>query len=692
MSYMGSTKRSESSASRRSFDGDTTEDGGDDRDESKRKSRNLSEKKRRDQFNVLINELCSMVSASPRKMDKSTVLKATISFLKAHKELAVQSQVQETQENWKPSFLSNEEFTHLMLEALDGFITVISTAGTILYVSESVTSLLGHLPSDLVSTTVYELISPDEKSNLYGVLMGPVDDSVRQNVSLELNFRRGGLEMSDDNQAFQPVKLVGYFKRWISPSDCNSGSESATERSDEQFSESNDSSNNSYVLVATARLLDSELLREMSVVVDSAQNEFTSRHSLKWKFLFLDHRAPPIIGYLPFEVLGTSGYDYYHDDDLEKVATCHQALMQKGEGTSCYYRFLTKGQQWIWLQTRFYITYHQWNSKPEFIVCTHRVVSYADVMKELRGERTLELSRLSEPSVPKQARSDSRKASPSILSMKNPVKLKSLNGSVNFGSVATKRNFSMRKLDFPPKFTAALNSSHTSALSQPQPIQYPPVSVTVPDPISTSVSMCSQPMNTTVTVALHPQVPQFVQPQQMNPSVQQQTQNIASAAAMSIPLGNFDVNNLPHNTNFALATPNSIHNHITPGQFAIQQVGGHTILTTAQCALQDQLLMKHAELQRQIIHQQEELRRVSEQLLMAQFGSIQGDSHTQVLLPPTLTPAITQQQHHLHAHHHQQLADDNSAHIQGHSNLFQYQASVMEYTTQPPPSGHDGTT
>jgi circadian locomoter output cycle kaput protein len=58
--------------------------------------------------------------------------------------------------------------------------------------------------------------------------------------------------------------------------------------------------------------------------------------------------------------------------------------MQKGEGTSCYYRFLTKGQQWIWLQTRFYITYHQWNSKPEFIVCTHRVVNYADVMKQMR--------------------------------------------------------------------------------------------------------------------------------------------------------------------------------------------------------------------------------------------------------------------------------------------------------------------
>lgn len=59
--------------------------------------------------------------------------------------------------------------------------------------------------------------------------------------------------------------------------------------------------------------------------------------------------------------------------------------MQKGEGTSCYYRFLTKGQQWIWLQTRFYITYHQWNAKPEFVVCTHRVVSYADVARQYRS-------------------------------------------------------------------------------------------------------------------------------------------------------------------------------------------------------------------------------------------------------------------------------------------------------------------
>ncbi len=46
------------------------------KEDTKRRSRNLSEKKRRDQFNVLINELGNMVSpATHRKMDKTSLLR-----------------------------------------------------------------------------------------------------------------------------------------------------------------------------------------------------------------------------------------------------------------------------------------------------------------------------------------------------------------------------------------------------------------------------------------------------------------------------------------------------------------------------------------------------------------------------------------------------------------------------------------
>jgi circadian locomoter output cycle kaput protein len=51
--------------------------------------------------------------------------------LKEHNEAAVQSRVNEIREEWKPAFLSNEEFTHLMLEALDGFIIAVDTEGQV---------------------------------------------------------------------------------------------------------------------------------------------------------------------------------------------------------------------------------------------------------------------------------------------------------------------------------------------------------------------------------------------------------------------------------------------------------------------------------------------------------------------------------------------------------------------------------
>lgn len=60
--------------------------------------------------------------------------------------------------------------------------------------------------------------------------------------------------------------------------------------------------------------------------------------------------------------------------------------MKTGKGKSTFYRFLTKGQQWIWLQTDFCITYNQFNTKPDYVVCSHKVINYADVIKSYKAE------------------------------------------------------------------------------------------------------------------------------------------------------------------------------------------------------------------------------------------------------------------------------------------------------------------
>ncbi|XP_055583114.1 circadian clock protein PASD1 isoform X5 [Falco cherrug] len=330
----------------------------------------------------------------PLKMDKSTILQRTIDFLQKQKEITAQTEACEIRQDWKPSFLSNEEFTQLMLEALDGFLIALTTDGIIIYVSDSVSSLLGHLPSDLVDQNILNFLPEREQSEVYKLLSPHVlmTDPVAAdflNVEKQIEFcchlARGSLDPNEPLM-YEYVKFVvdfKYFTHVPTPS-CN-GFESAIARAFRSATEEQ------ICLVATVRLVTPQFLKELCNVEEPCE-EFTSRHSLEWKFLFLDHRAPPIIGYLPFEVLGTSGYDYYHADDLELLARCHEHLMQFGKGKSCYYRFLTKGQQWIWLQTHYYITYHQWNSKPEFIVCTHLVVSYAEVRAERRRDLGLEES------------------------------------------------------------------------------------------------------------------------------------------------------------------------------------------------------------------------------------------------------------------------------------------------------------
>lgn len=327
-----------------------------------------------------------MLPGNARKMDKTTVLKKVIGFLQKHNEITAETEGSDIHPDWKPSFLSNEEFTQLMLEALDGFIIVVTTDGSIIYVSDSVTPLLGHLPSDILDQNLLNFLPEQEHSDIYKILSSHmlVTDSTSLNYlnaedDLEFccHLLRGALNPKEF-PTYEYIKFIGNFRSCsnVPLSSCN-GFEGAVSRTYRA------QIGKQVCFIATVRLATPQFLKEMCTVEESFE-EFTSRHSLEWKFLSLDHRAPPIIGYLPFEVLGTSGYDYYHVDDLEILAKCHEQLMQFGKGKSCCYRFLTKGQQWIWLQTHYYITYHQWNSKPEFIVCTHSVVSYADVRVERR--------------------------------------------------------------------------------------------------------------------------------------------------------------------------------------------------------------------------------------------------------------------------------------------------------------------
>lgn len=202
--------------------------------------------------------------------------------------------------------------------------------------------------------------------------------------------------LNTSRQQYEMVRLMATFK---SLDDNNVRNEEDTNDNLYKFEEPPPNKTTTFAknryLICIGRLDIPRLSYDLKIIVPPMRggtnvfhnNQFLSKHTLKWRFLWIDNRAPAIIGYLPFEVLGTSGYDYYHWDDLDKLVICHEGLMRDGQASSGPYRFLTKGQQWIWLQTKYCIILKpQYYAKQRKQLQQQQLLDKMDLTNQLSGD------------------------------------------------------------------------------------------------------------------------------------------------------------------------------------------------------------------------------------------------------------------------------------------------------------------
>uniref|UniRef100_A0A914RPQ3 PAS domain-containing protein n=1 Tax=Parascaris equorum TaxID=6256 RepID=A0A914RPQ3_PAREQ len=95
-------------------------------------------------------------------------------------------------------------------------------------------------------------------------------------------------------------------------------------------------------LVGVARPLFAHFSAEVSVETFSAlprrSTAFVIVYNTRFMCIQVDHNCSLLLGYGRLEMVGTSGYEYVHSDDLSTLADSHRILMQRGvHQVTCVY-------------------------------------------------------------------------------------------------------------------------------------------------------------------------------------------------------------------------------------------------------------------------------------------------------------------------------------------------------------------
>ncbi|XP_005810338.1 aryl hydrocarbon receptor nuclear translocator isoform X3 [Xiphophorus maculatus] len=364
------------------------------------------ERRRRNKMSAYIGELSDMVpscSALARKPDKLTILRMAVSHMKSLRGNANTN----ADGSYKPSFLSDQELKHLILEAADGFLFVVSCeTGRVVYVSDSVTPVLNQSQSEWLGSSLYDQLHPDDTEKLREQLstsennntgrmldlktgtvkkesqqssarmtMGarrsficrmrcgtcPVEPMSMNRLSFLRSRNRNGLGTPKEGEPqYVVVHCTGYVKSWppagVSLTD----------------DEADNNQGSRYCLVAIGRLQVTCCPGETDLNSISVPVEFISRHNCQGMFTFVDHRCLTSIGYQPQELLGKNILDFSHPEDQGLLRdSFDQVVKLKGQVLSVMFRFRAKTRDWMLMRTSSFTFQNPFSEEIEYIICTN---------------------------------------------------------------------------------------------------------------------------------------------------------------------------------------------------------------------------------------------------------------------------------------------------------------------------------
>lgn len=328
----------------------------------KEKSRDAA-RNRRSKENLQYIELAKLLplpEAVTSQLDKASVIRLTISFLKYRELTGKEVRKKKNQLVIKPVKIGNKEVSPYTfekdlglhyLQALDGFLFCVSQEGRFLYISETVSTHLGLPQLDLVGSSVFNVLHPDDHKEFSELLCRPVQPTDKDFMNFDDFDAMTFTEMNRKaNQGY-----ISMFIRMkcalVKRGGCyvKSSGYKVIHVSGQlvPFKKVDQNGERSYALVATGQPLPPPTICQLKLDTKC----FVSRVGMDLRISFCEGKIRKYMNFTARDIVGMSAYEFYHLNDMMIVQDAHTDCINVGKCVSRAYRWMNKTGGWVWMQT-----------------------------------------------------------------------------------------------------------------------------------------------------------------------------------------------------------------------------------------------------------------------------------------------------------------------------------------------------
>uniref|UniRef100_A0A3Q2Y173 Aryl hydrocarbon receptor 1b n=1 Tax=Hippocampus comes TaxID=109280 RepID=A0A3Q2Y173_HIPCM len=348
-------------------------------------------KRHRDRLNLELDRLASLLPFPEdviSSLDKLSILRLSASYIRAKRFFSVTSKKHLSNGVSKITDDHDSEVPEqtaqcmpegeLLLQALSGFVLVITAEGIIFYCSHTIHDYLGFHQTDVMHHSVLEMIHTEDqqefKRNLHWALNPPDSFGSPSDTASAPSYpvRYNPDELPPENSSFFERSFVCRFRCLL---DNSSGYLALSIQGRLKFlhgqsglrSPNEQGGPLQLALFAIATPLQSPAILE----IRTKNMIFRTKHKLDFTPMACDAKGKIVLGYTEAELrVRGSGYQFIHAADMLHCAENHVRMIKTGESGLTVFRLLTKDNRWKWVQSNARLVYR--DGKPDYIIATQR--------------------------------------------------------------------------------------------------------------------------------------------------------------------------------------------------------------------------------------------------------------------------------------------------------------------------------